>query len=230
VTSVDVPEVDRVSTRVKRYAGWLVVGTLLAPAAQAVWLPVFTPSYIQLRPGETVSVRADRVQEGIGLGPLVFPVTFVSGDPTIATVEGSLTYDVSTQVRITAHQPGVTRVRILEAGDRPLFPTAPFIVVAEQELAVEIGVDGVVYQGHEIRLKAIADQPDATFTWYRGRLNGWRWPSYVAGEGRDFTFVPDFTGGFDYWVLMTTPQGAGAAGITVNVLKPPPARRRSAGH
>src|SRR5262245_16451014 len=136
-------ELDRVSMRMRRYAGWLVVSALILPAAEAVWLPVFTPSYIQLRPGETVSVRADRVQEGISLGPLVYPVTFATQDPAIATAEGSLTNDVSTMVRVTGLQPGVTRIRIIESGNGPLFPTSPFVVVAEQELSVVIAMEGV---------------------------------------------------------------------------------------
>src|SRR5262245_28237613 len=152
-----------------RAAGWLVISLALAPTmAQAVWLPVFRQSYIQLRPGETVSVRADRVQEGISLDPLVFPVTFAGQDPTIATVEGELTTSFSTMVTITAHRPGVTRVRILEMGDR-LFPTSPFIVVAEQELPVKIGFNDVFQPGRPFTLRAIADQPDATFIWYHGR-------------------------------------------------------------
>jgi hypothetical protein len=120
-------------------------------------------------------------------------------------------------------------VRILEMGDR-LFPTSPFIVVAEQELPVAIGIDGVFQPGRPVTLRAIADQPEATFIWYRGRLNGWLYPSYEVGQGREFTFVPEFAGGFEYWVLMTTPQGAGAAGLTVNVHQQPVPRRRSVIH
>jgi hypothetical protein len=213
---------------VNRLVGWLVMSVLVTPMAHAVWLPGFKPSYIQLRPGETVTVRADRVQHGISVGPLVVPTTFASQDPTIATVEGSLTTETSTDVRITALQPGLTRVRIIESGNGPLFPTSPFIVVAEQELSVAIGIDGGLYPWQPITLKAITDEPDATFTWYRGPLDSWLYASYEAGTGPELTFVSPYIGGFDYWVLMQTPQGAGAAGITVKVTEPP--RRRAARH
>lgn len=209
----------------RRCVGLLLVSVLIAPMAHAVWLPVFSPSYIQVRPGETSAVRASRVQVGISLGPLVFPVTFASEDPTIATVEGSLTTEISTNVRIAGHQPGVTRVRVIESGSGPLLPTSPFIVVAEQELSVTIGIEGVLRPGREITLKAITDEPDATFTWYRGILNGGLYPSYEAGTGSELTFVPAFASTFQYWVLMQTPKGAGAAGITVEVSRQPPRRR-----
>ena len=204
---------------------WILAAMAVAPAAQAVWLPVFTPSFVQLRPGETASIRASRVQFGISLGPHVFPVTFAAEDPEVAEVEGSLTEDVVTHVRIAGLRPGVTRIRVVESGNGPLIPTAAFIVVAEQVLPVSIAVDGAAQRGHPFALRAITPAPDAQFTWYLGAFNGGMYVSYEVGKGPELTITPQYTGNYEYWVLMTSSSGAGAAATVVKVTESP--RRRA---
>jgi hypothetical protein len=196
----------------------------VASGADAAWYPVFTPSYIQLRPGATATLDVHGAWlSGIALLPFQ-PMTFTAEDPTVATIEGSLPTTHMAQVRITARSPGVTRVSVVERFTGGLFPTSAVIVVADRELPVSIRVDGDLTAGKPITLHAVSDEPDATFTWYEGRLGGlFAWPT---STGREFSFEPAAGVVYEYWVLMTAPGGAGASGVTVAITKPP-ARRRS---
>jgi hypothetical protein len=200
---------------------------LVAGPAEAGWSPVFTPSYVQVRPGEkvTVSVYASWLS-GIWLVPFT-PMTFTSEAPAIATVTGYLPTTSAAAVEITGQQPGVTRVGVVERGGGSPFPTAAVIVVAERELPVEIAIDGILFSGHPVTLRAISDEPDATFTWYNGRFNGLY--TWLEGTGRELKIVPDYPLVYEYWVLMQSPRGAGAIGITLQVQRPQP-RRRAAQH
>jgi hypothetical protein len=200
---------------------------LLAGDAGAAWYPVFTPSYVQVRPGEsvTVSVQASWLS-GISLFPFS-PMTFNAEEPAVATVAGYLPTTQPAPVHITGQHPGVTRVGVVEGGGGSPFPTAAVIVVAERELPVAIAIDGVLANGRPVTLRAVSDEPDATFTWYQGRLNGLY--TWKAGTGREFNLVPAFPIIYEYWVLMQSPRGAGAVGITLQVQRPP-ARRRATRH
>lgn len=188
----------------------------------------FQPSYIQVRPRETITVDARAGWlSGIMLVPFV-PMTFVSEDPSIASAEGFLPTIETAPLSVTGPRPGVTRVRTLGgAGGTQLWGTSAFIVVAERELPVAIAAEGVLAPGNRITLRAISDESDAMFTWFNGRLNG----LYVlpAGEGQQFTFVAEGPWIYEHWVLMTSPRGAGATGVTLTITKPP-SRRRAAAH
>jgi hypothetical protein len=206
----------------------LLVAFLSASAAHAAWYPVFEPSYIQLRPGETASMRVHAAWlSGVSLVPYTL-MNFAAEDPTVATVEGSLPTTSSAPLRVTGHRPGVTRVRVIERGSGPVFSTAPVIVVAEQELQVAIAVSGVLLAGHPITLTAVSDAPDATFNWFSGRLGNslYTWP---VGSGRELSVTPTFATRYEYWVLMTTPTGAGSAGVVIDVVKAA-SRRRAVTH
>jgi hypothetical protein len=200
---------------------------LLACSAQAAWYPVFTPSYVQLRPGETATLSVyGSWLSGISLIPFQ-PMTFDADDPTIATVEGYLPTTQPAVVHVTAHRAGVTRARVVERGSAPPFPTTPIIVVAEEELPVAIDVNGVLTAGQTITLKAVSDEPDATFTWYWGKVGGLF--TWEVGHGRELNVVPTAPLVYEYWVLMTSARGAGAIGVALQV-HPPPTRRRALRH
>jgi len=177
--------------------------------------------YVQVRPGETVTVHVHASWlSGISLVPFV-PMTFTTEDLTVATVAGSLPTTARVPIQVTGHRPGVTQVRV----DNGLqYPTMALIVVAERELPVAIGINGIAGVGQTITLSAVSDAPDATFTWYQGRLNGLY--TWEAGTGRELTLTLPYTAIYEYWVLMTTPDGAGAAGIVINTTQPQPRRKR----
>ena len=211
------------------HRGIALAALLLATSTtHAAWTPIFRPGYVQLRPGETVTIQASGAwTSGVSLYPFT-PFTFTSQDPGIATVEGHVpTGTASYDVRITGHTVGITHVRVVDPpapADRPW----AFIVVAEAELPVHIGIDGILAKDQAITLTAITGDPDATFTWYRGEQARFEPP---AGTGREHTFVPEFPAHFEYWVLATSPRGAGMASVVVKVRETPaPPRRRAIRH
>lgn len=211
-----------------RCAATFILALFLAPAAHAAWYPVFQPSYIQVRPGETITVNVSGGWlSGIMLVPFV-PMTFVSEDPSIASAEGFLPTNETAALSVTGLRPGVTRVRTLSgASGTQLWGTSALIVVAERELPVAIAAEGILAPGNRITLRAISDEPDATFAWFHGRLNGlYVWP---AGEGSEFSFVAGGPWIYEHWVVMTSQRGAGATGVTLTITKPP-SRRRAVGH
>ncbi|HEY0140712.1 MAG TPA: hypothetical protein VGF48_07440 [Thermoanaerobaculia bacterium] len=198
------------------------VALFLTTAAHALWAPLYRPSYIQLRPGQTVTVTVSGAWvSGVSLYP--FPhMTLRSDDPTIALVDGVLPTSSPTQVRITAIRPGVTGAHWIQWGSE-YRAVSPMIVVAEEELPVAIAVEGVLALGKTVTLRAVSDEPDATFTWYNGRLDGVY--SSAIGTGREITFTPSYPTRYDYWVRITSPRGAGASGISLEVVEPAPRRR-----
>jgi hypothetical protein len=192
-------------------------GTLLvlvAWSAKAGWYPVFSPSFVQLRPGESATLIARGWFSGISLDPFT-PMTFVAEDPAVAVIDGFLPTAQPVTVRITARRPGVTRALVLERGDAPPLPTSPVIVVADQGLLVEVRVDGTTAVGQPLRLRATSAEADATFTWYWGPIGGLY--TWEIGNGRELTVVPTAPLVYEYWVLMTSPRGAGTASIAVKV-------------
>jgi hypothetical protein len=205
-----------------RSAAFLVV-LLITCRVEAAWYPVFTPSYIQLRPGETatLSVHGSWLS-GIALIPFQ-PMTFTADDPTIATVDGYLPTTQPAPVHVTALRAGVTRVRLIERGSLPQSPTMAIVVVADQELPVAIEVNGILAAGHTTTLRAITDEPEATFTWYSGKIGG-LYTSEV-GKGRELDITPQAALIYEYWVLMQSPRGAGATGIALQVQERPTRRR-----
>jgi hypothetical protein len=115
---------------------------------------------------------------------------------------------------------------MLERGDAPPFLTSPVIVVADQELPVEIKSASVATVGQPVTLRAVSAETDATFTWYWGPIGGLY--TWEMGSGSEITVVPVAPLVFEYWVLMTSPRGAGTATIAIEVRRP--GRRRAASH
>lgn len=202
---------------------------LVASRAHAAWWPVFSPTtYVQLRPGEsiTLNVQASWLS-GISLVPFL-PMTFAAEDASVASVDGYLpATSPEVPVRITAVRPGVTRLRIVESG--LAFSTLPLIVVAEDELPLAIEVSGVLAPGRPVTLKAVSDEPDATFTWYWGSLGGMHTYFWKVGEGREVVVTENLPLQYSYWVLMTSPRGAGAKSVSIQ-LSEPASKRRAARH
>ena len=194
-----------------RLAG-LVFTLLIAVSSHAGYSAFFQPSYIQVHPGEIAVVHVFAGwTSGISYYP--FPgMTFDTDDATVATIEGDLPTTQEKLVLIHANQRGHALVR--ETGRE--WPWA-FVSVADAELPVSIGVNGVLARGETITLTAITDDPDATYTWYWGKL-GVPWSK--AGEGKTLTFVPEFTANFEVWVYAESPRAAGAAETTVIVHRP----------
>ena len=201
----------------------LVFVFAIAVRADGAWWPVFEPRYVQIRPGETVTINVHAAWlSGVSLVPFM-PMTFISADPAVAAVEGFLPTTSAAPLRITGLQPGITRAVVLERPGPPM-PTSAIIVVAAAELPVDISITGVIAKGHPITLTAVSDEPDATFTWFSGSPTGLY--TWFAATGREYVFTPEFDAFFDFWVLMTSPRGAGIASAGVNV-SPRPARRRA---
>jgi hypothetical protein len=199
-----------------------------ASSAHAAWYPVFRPSFVQLRPGETATLTVHGAWlSGISYFPFS-PMTFTTTDPAVAVIEGNLPTTHETPVQITAGQPGVARVLVVEYGGRSPFPTTPVIVVAEQELPVAIEAEGAPVVKQEITLRAVSDEPEAEFTWYTGPLNGLY--TWMAGTGPELTVVPEAPLVYEYWVLMTSPRGAGTATIALVIHEQPTGRRRAIRH
>ena len=206
--------------------GLCILATLfLASAARAAWMPFFQPGYVVLRPGEATVVDASAGwASGLWYFPFSTPWMFTSKDPSVATVQGHvLTSSQTWPIRIDAHRVGVTHVLIIDPPIMGVDREYMLIVVAERYEPVSIGVNGVFAPGRTITLSAVTDSPDATFTWYQGRLGQTTWGS--VGTGRDLTFVPQFTTRYEYWVSMVSPTGAGASAIAVEVTDPRPRRR-----
>lgn len=213
-----------------RRAGSVAVIALLACAssAHAAWYPIFRPSFVQLRPGEqaTLTVYAAWLS-GISYYPFS-RMTFAAQEPAVALVDGALPTTSETLVRVTARQPGMTRVYVVENGGIPAYPTTPIIVVADRELPVDIETDGVLSVKQLITLRAVSDEPEATFTWYWGPINGpYTWE---VGRGRELTVVPEVALVYDYWVLMMSPRGAGTASAALAIQEQPRERQRSVRH
>ncbi|MGN6182116.1 MAG: hypothetical protein ACTHQM_00500 [Thermoanaerobaculia bacterium] len=207
-----------------------VLTLLIAKArADAAYWPVFTPTtFVQLRPGETITLNVYASWlSGISVYPFS-PMTFAADDPVVANVSGYLPASwPAVPVRITALQPGMTRVRIVETGI--VFATSPVIVVADNELPLAIEVNGVLAAGNTVTLKAISDAPDATFTWYAGELGGQITYTWEVAQGREFSFAVDTASEHSYWVFMRSPHGASARSVTLKV-RQPLTRRRAANH
>jgi hypothetical protein len=206
-------------------AAYLFPLLFLAVTARALWDPAFQPNYVQVKPGQTVTISAS----GAWTSGLVFvpftPMTLVAEHPEIATVTGTLLSSGWAPVQVTGLRPGVTRVRVLERGGGPVPLTSAVIVVAEETLPAAIVVEGVVAPNQTITLRAVTDDPDATFTWFEGRLGGLY--ATEAGTGRERTVtISRQSGVYEFWVLITSPRGAGASDVTFHVPRPP-ARRRS---
>lgn len=204
-----------------RIAGWLIA-LLFATSAQALWAPLYRPSYIQLRPGQTVTVTVSGAWiSGISLYP--FPeMTLRADDPSIAVVDGVLATAAATQVRVTGVRPGITGAHWIQWGSE-YRAVSPLIVVAEEELPVAVAVEGVLALGKPVTLRALSDEPGATFTWYSGRLDGVY--HSVVGQGREISVTPTYPTRYDYWVLVTAPRGAGASGVSLEVVEPVQRRR-----
>lgn len=208
-----------------RPVAWLVA-LLTAFAAEAAWFPVYEPSFIQIRPGQTVTVSVRGAWlSGVSLHPFP-PMTLIADDPTIAAIDGHLPTQAPTPVRITGLRPGVTGARIIER-EGPAYLASPIIVVAERELPVAIAIEGVLAPGGSLTLRAISDEAEATFTWYSGRLGSLF--NQPIGTGREITFKPPYDGAHEYWVLMTSPRGAGVSGVTIGA-SAPTVRRRAVRH
>ena len=188
-------------------------------SAKAAWYPIFQPGYLQLKPGQTVTVSAHAAWlSGISYHPFT-TMTFAAEDPSVATVTGTLVTSAATPLQVTALQPGVTRVRVLEHGDGSVMPTSMFIVVAEETLPVAIAIDGVIAPDETVTLRVISNEPEATFRWYAGGLNGLY--AFEAGSGRELQLTLSAGIIYEYWVIITTPLGAGAGGITIQAVRPP---------
>lgn len=100
-----------------RFAAVFITALLLAAGADAAWYPVFQPSYIQVRPGETVTANVSGGWlSGIMLVPFV-PMTFVSEDPAIATVEGHLPTTETAPPGIHVRRRRTVDLRVLGADD-----------------------------------------------------------------------------------------------------------------
>jgi hypothetical protein len=198
----------------------------LASTAQAGWYPVFSNTYVHLKPGQEITLTVQGAWlSGISYYPFT-PMTFASQDPAVATVTGSLQTSAPAEVHIVAGAPGTTRIDVLERAYMT-FPTVPVIVVAEEELPVEIEVHGILAPGHTVVLHAATDEPDATFTWYWGALGDLY--TWETGTGQDLTFTANWTGVYEYSVVMQSPRGAGAATAAFRVTQLPQ-RRRSIRH
>ena len=204
-------------------AALLISILFITAGAHAAWYPVFDPSYLQLKPGQTVTVSAHAAWlSGISFHPFT-TMTFAAEHPAIAAVSGTLLTSAPAPLQVTGLQPGVTRVRVLERGEGPVSPTSMIIVVAEETLPVSIAIEGVVAPDHTVTLKAISEAEDATFTWYAGRLNGLY--SFEAGSGPELDVTLSEGIIYEYWVLVSTPTAAGASGVTIQTVKPPGRRR-----
>jgi hypothetical protein len=203
----------------------LLVTLSVASLAHAAWYPVFERVYIQVRPGETVSVPVQGAWlSGIHWYPF-HPMSFAIDDPTIAAVQGSLMTTAKTTVQVTGLRPGVTRAHITGAAGGYRLSTLPVIAVAEEELPIAIGINGVLRTGNTLTLEVISDEPDATFTWFQGSMAGpYTWE---VGSGRVWTVELTFSAIYEYWVLVTSPRGAGATGVSLHVEQ---SRRRRAAH
>lgn len=209
-----------------RPAAWFLFLIVTATTSHAAWSPLYNPSHIRVRPGETVLVTVTAAwTSGVSYFPFS-PMTLVSNDPDIATVEGTLLTTQPTQVRITGHRRGRTGAHFVQFGTR-YDRYSPVIVVADETLPVTIAVDGVATVGSTITLRALSDEPDATFFWFQGRLDGGF--QQEAGAGPEITFTPRVAGIYEYWVQIASPRGAGAASIRIEVTNSP-ARRRAVRH
>lgn len=208
-----------------RYVLAIFGALLVACSAQAAYYAILEPSYVQVRPGETVEVQA---YAGWLSGLMFFPfspMTLTSADASIATVDGFLPTTAKTAVRITGHRPGITRMAVI---GQPGASAFSMIVVADNELPLAIGVDAkVLAAGQPLTLRAVSDETDAEFTWFSGRLGASN--TGPIGTGREITITPQSPFSNAYWVLMTTPTGAGAAGLSLDLASGKP-RRRAAGH
>ena len=210
-----------------RPAAFAIVATLVAASANASWLPVFSPNVIQLRPGQSTTITAQGAWFGWSYVPFM-PMTFTAADPAIAAVTGSLPTTKPVSVQITALQPGVTRLGVLQSGGAFILPTSPIIVVADRELAVSVAASDPQIVGQNVTLSAASDDPDATYAWYGGRPNG-DLSIWQVGTGPTVTVVPLGLYVHEYWVLATSPRGAAIATIAFHP-KPAPRRRRATGH
>ena len=200
---------------------------LLACSAKAVWYPVFSPSFVQLRPGESSTIVVRGVWSGIFMEPFR-PMTFEADNPNVAIIAGSLPTTLPETLYIRALQPGVTRVRVMDSTGSPAFPTSPIIVVADRTLAVRVETDDPLIVGRSITLRAVSDEPDSQFIWYTGRLADIL--AWQVGRGPTMTVMPTVAIVHEYWVIMTAPRGAGLAAVALDIKQPTPSRRRATGH
>jgi hypothetical protein len=208
----------------------LLTTFLAASAAQAAWWPVFSDTYVQMRPGEqrTISVHAAWLS-GISVVPFV-PMTFGSDDEAVATVTGGV-QSVATpgSVTIFAHRNGIARIRLIspDYGGSLLAGPHVHISVAGEPLPIHIAATPDRVVGRPITLTAISDDPTANFIWYWGPFGETK---YQVGTSPELVVVPQFSGTTSYWLSAFTSAGAGVAAIDLVIPEPGPPRRRSTRH
>ncbi|HEY2093147.1 MAG TPA: hypothetical protein VGJ81_14785 [Thermoanaerobaculia bacterium] len=213
---------------------WIAAACLLfASSAFASFNPLLTPSIVTLRPGETATLALSAWWSGIA--PLPAHVVLVSDTPDVAEANGSLTWDgavsdplVLDPVKVKALTPGVAHV--VDLGLRR--PYATIVVACDSPgtgIAFPLQERVTVPQAQNVKLEiGTAGFDDPSFAWYDGDTGDFRVPSPGHASSSDRVFYAP--GLFHVWAEAWDRCNYATIEFTIEVLGPPPNRRRAARH
>lgn len=219
------PFTARIEVIVKRTVLLAAVSLLLAGAAFANHIPIFSTNHVALRTGETVSVSFYAAFSG--LDPTDYPVhwEFSSADENVAIVTGGLQSPAYQGfVTITGVGPGVTYVQL---GTNP-WQWVHIEVTCGREVPVTAAIPVITsLQGQPVSLQAIAYSPLTVFLWYSGRIGDLSHPIINGGAGPELRWTSATVGTTYVWVDARVPCSDSYAEFRIDIA---PIRRRGAGH
>ena len=178
------------------------------------------PDHVQLRPGETVTIRANGKVGCCSKFP--WSVAFRTTNPDVATASGLLLSPaMATDVTIVALAPGTTSVVTPAVGNGThalatidvVCGAPPFLVAETRHLRTE--------PGRAVTLRVLP--PYGQLSWYAGRIGDMSRP--LAGNGAEVAFTPTVSGTHFAWTMSVEPCGTATAEFTIDAL---PGHRRAA--